>query len=675
MTALGMPGSVNLDHDIERQYMERFGDRYLDYIWTEGKVSQRHTTTQPLDIKELQDMSNMDPQAGEEAKIEVLKVMQSRLKSLQGKEREKFIEQMDNIVGSSPGYYSDTASGILEYLNSNPEEMLGILNKKLRESRMFAREWGASIEDLPGFEIINWPATALSKIQYENVGHLVKVSGWVGYVENPVHIKFLHKLFKCPACGNFTESETCPNVCPECGYNKKLEFSPEHSIGISEQEIYVIENYDDATGSPSLISVQVTHSINQYVVGEKIEVTGILNFKKAKTGMFYFLDEHTSRKTTSEDLNPTAAEKKEINEIAAAPFKYIHKEFARSIIGDEYNIIKDSIALAIVGGSNSAKRNNIHILLVGDPGVGKSELLKAAAIDCPKGIMVSDASGPGLTAAISDMAGNRVMVPGILPLANHGLACIDELDKMHREDSQALHAAMEQGEFTKSKAGITMKFQTHTTIIAAANPVGSRFDQSKTILEQIDITESLLQRFDLIWTLRGTTAPDSSAILENTELKDNSILKKYFYACMKMEPSMPSNIAKEISVFFDDMRGRSGDFSISVRVLLALKRISEASAKMHLRTVVNFEDVAIAKNLITKYLKPFNFSIQNISTDLSLKEKMYQLLDLRKKKSMWKISEVRDILGLSEEDLDRVVNALKHDGKVYTPDDLKVGFI
>ena len=99
---------------------------------------------------------------------------------------------------------------------------------------------------------------------------------------------------------------------------------------------------------------------------------------------------------------------------------------------------------------------------------------------------------------------------------------------MRKEDTVALHSAMEQLEFTKSKAGIKMRFETATTVIAAANPINSIFDQKKTILEQINLPESLLQRFDLIWAITGNAEINSYSILQNTETADDSLIRKYF---------------------------------------------------------------------------------------------------------------------------------------------------
>jgi replicative DNA helicase Mcm len=256
------------------------------------------------------------------------------------------------------------------------------------------------------------------------------------------------------------------------------------------------------------------------------------------------------------------------------------------------------------------------------------------------------------------------MIPGILPLANNGVACLDELDKMKREDTQAMHSAMEQGEFMKSKAGLKMKFTTRTTIIAAANPVNSSFDANRTILEQITLPESLLQRFDVVWILLDDGNLDPEAILSSTEKSDNPILKKYFSYIQRINPDI-SPVTKDISEFFNELRGKSGDLALNARMLLSMKRLVQASAKMHLRNQASIEDFQEMEKIITSYLQYFNFSITNITTPGSLKDLVWRLHDLFRTQKVWKRDDLLHQSAMPEDEFDRCIAMLKNGGEIY----------
>ena len=646
-----------------------------DWVWANNtlylnmmdRYIQRTDYRFPLDIKDLEELSNLNPRDVESRFTAIFK----EAVKLPEKQRKEVLAKVEKeyVAEAARAANHELAANLLKYLFEQPEEMLKQLNAALYD--LMVQIGDEEKEDFypPEFEILNLQSRSINALNYDRLGKLVSVGGWIAYLENPPHIEYQEKNWKCLSCFQLTMSDVMPKKCDICGA-PKLKFSPEDSKGEKVQELYVMENYEevfqaDSNGTEGLISVLVTgNNINRYQIGDRVRVTGIVQLMKKKVLAYLAIKAMGVQIDGNAHLDISKEEMAQINEISKDPFKFIRDNFASSIIGEKYDIIKESLALAIAGGSDSEKRKNIHILMVGNPGAGKSELLKAVEKDSPKAFYVSDASGPGLTAAITDIGGSRVMIPGILPLANNGVACLDELDKMKREDTQAMHSAMEQGEFMKSKAGLKMKFTTRTTIIAAANPVNSSFDANRTILEQITLPESLLQRFDVVWILLDDGNLDPEAILSSTEKSDNPILKKYFSYIQRINPDI-SPVTKDISEFFNELRGKSGDLALNARMLLSMKRLVQASAKMHLRNQASIEDFQEMEKIITSYLQYFNFSITNITTPGSLKDLVWRLHDLFRTQKVWKRDDLLHQSAMPEDEFDRCIAMLKNGGEIY----------
>ena len=638
-----------------------------EYLGMMMKYVQRDDYKFPLDVRDLEEISNLDPSDVDRR----FRPIFADAFSMPPEKRDRVLEKIEPeyLKESSRASMHEIAEKLLHYLMVQPEEMLRQLNSALYD--LMVQKGDEEKEDFypPEFEILNLATKSINALNYNELNHLVSLSGWIAYLENPPHIEYSEKNWKCLSCLQLTESDAMPKKCSICGATNMV-FSPENSKGEKVQELYVMENYEDvfkadSNGTEGLISVLVSgKNINRYQIGDRVRVTGIVHLIKKKALAYLSVKAMNVNIEGNALMDISKEEMAQINEIAKDPFTFIKNNFATSIVGEKYDIIKESLALAIAGGSDSEKRKNIHILMVGNPGAGKSELLKAVERDAPKAFYVSDASGPGLTAAITDIGGSRVMVPGILPLANNGVACLDELDKMKREDTQAMHSAMEQGEFMKSKAGLKMKFTTKTTIIAAANPVNSSFDPNRTILEQITLPESLLQRFDVIWILLDDGNLDPEAVLASTEKADNPILKKYFSFIQRYNPDI-SPVTKEISEFFNELRKKSGDLALNARVLLSMKRIVQASAKMHMRNHANIDDFEEMEKIITAYLKNFNFSVSNITTPGSLKEQVWRLYGLFRNHSQWKRDELIRQSAMPEDEFDRCIAILKNEGKIY----------
>ena len=667
--------------EIGRDYMTRWARNFVEpqtaYYNDHFRQSwvQRANFHFPLDIKELEEISRMDSHDVDTRFKGMFQHIQSQIDfpSTPSKKKKELIESRKTLekeytAESSKAMLKSAAEGILEWLNNSPLEMIGELNKALKTAMERADDKDKDDYYPPEFEILNWPSSTIDKLGFNDIGKLKSITGWIAYIENPPHIVYTEKFYYCSSCRNSLVYDSKPKKCDSCGASD-LQFDAASSKGKTVQELFLMENFEDITSqaTPGIISIFVDgHNINKFSIGDRLEVTGVVSQFNKKLNIYLGLEAMLCKITGNTELEITKEEEMKIFEISKDPWNYIHKAFASSIIGQEYDIIKESLAIAIAGGADSQKRDKIHILMIGNPGVGKSELLKAIKNDSPKGFYVSDASGPGLTAAISEVNGSRVMVPGMLVLANKGVLGIDELDKMRKEDTVALHSAMEQLEFTKSKAGIKMRFETATTVIAAANPINSIFDQKKTILEQINLPESLLQRFDLIWAITGNAEINSYSILQNTETSDDPLIRKYFAYCSRIQPSS-ARVEKQISSYFDNLRHQSGDIMINARTLLAMKRIVQASARLHLRNQANEDDLATMERIFQAYLQQFNFSVSNIYMPSGLKERLTRILELFKTRKHWSKADLYHEAAMDDPDFTSAIDILKREGYIYEP--------
>ena len=216
----------------------------------------------------------------------------------------------------------------------------------------------------------------------------------------------------------------------------------------------------------------------------------------------------------------------------------------------------------------SYKRGDIHILIVGDPSMGKSQILKYVSKLAPHGLYTSGkgSSGAGLTATtVKDEFGSWSLEAGAMVLANNGNICIDEFDKMKEEDRSAIHEALEQQTISISKAGINTTLNCKCSVVAAANPKYGRFDQYKNIGEQLNLTAAILSRFDLIFILTDVIdkqkdmkiamqiLDDIENVREN-DFIDETLLRKYISYARKINPRINRENTEYIAKFFSESR-------------------------------------------------------------------------------------------------------------------------
>ena len=311
-----------------------------------------------------------------------------------------------------------------------------------------------------------------------------------------------------------------------------------------------------------------------------------------------------------------------------------------SIYGHEG--IKRAIALLLFGGQpknpggKHKLRGDINVLLCGDPGTAKSQFLKYVEKTAHRAVYTTGqgASAVGLTAYVQKNPVTRewTLEAGALVLADKGVCIIDEFDKMNDQDRTSIHEAMEQQSISISKAGIVTSLQARCAILAAANPLGGRYNSSLTFSENVDLSEPILSRFDILCVVRDVVDSVQDEMLArfvtdshmrnhpsnksddpmqhelqqavnipNTfgvEIIPQDLLKKYIvYAKEKVHPRLNHMDQDKISRMYADLRRESmmtGSIPITVRHIESVIRISEAHARMHLREYVNEDDVNMA---------------------------------------------------------------------------------
>lgn len=624
-----------------------------------------------------------------------------------------------------------------EKLLENPEEEL----KRLDEALNLIKD--SLIQDDTyklKARIYNLPKTAHIKIRDIRADHLGKLIAIKGQIRktSDVRPKVSYTVFACPVCstkipkpqtGTVLEQ---PFLCPSCGRKGKFKLESQELIDI--QHIVVEEIPEELYGAeqPKRISTLLTEDLldpeeekkrypgnNVILVGlvKEIPITGKGGEKTTKFEILLDVNSVEMLEEAFEEIKITKEDEKKIKELAQDPeiYKKLVDSFANSIYG--YEEIKEAIILQLFGGLKKIRpdgtrdRGDVHVLLVGDPGAGKSQLLKVVQTIAPKAryVVGKSASGAGITAAVvrDELLQGWALEAGALVLANKGIALIDELDKMDPEDRSAMHEAMEQQSITISKANIQATLRAETSILGAANPKFGRFDPYSPVANQIDMPPTLINRFDLIFIVLDI--PDiqkdekMSAYILNLQkgqqegkVKQLQIpqdfLKKYIaYAKQTCFPRLTSHAIEEIQNFYVSLRSAAASeeqgvrtVPISPRQLVSLVRLAEASARVRLSPQVLKQDAERAIYLLKACMQAVGtdpetgkFDIDRIASGISAKERnklsiiQRIIIDLETKLGKTlpedEIIRVAETEGMQRSEIEEILESLKRRGDIYEP--------
>ncbi len=507
----------------------------------------------------------------------------------------------------------------------------------LKKSRIYVR-----FKNLP-------EPLSLRKIGSDQLDRLVSFDGIVVRA-TPVRPLLIEAAFKCRGCDKITSRPQQGNFvrlplrCESCQRVSGFELIVEKSTLLDSQEFRVQERPEELPPGqlPRFIEVSaLDDSVDVARPGDRVRVTGIVRAKpefipgKGRLRVFnIYLDanhiETVGKETGEVDISPE--DEKKIKEIAKREF--IHKDLTDSIAPSIYGNedIKEAIVYLLFGGVTKITpegvpiRGDVHVLLVGDPGTAKSQLLRYVARISPRGLYTSGrgTTAAGLTAAVlREKAGGMVLEAGALVLADKGMASVDEIDKMKDEDRIAMHEMMEQQTVSVAKGGIVATLNARASILAAANPKFGRYEDRLTVAENISIPIVILSRFDLIFIQKDRPAKDIDEALSEHILRVHKsagsattppipaeLLRKYIsYAKMRVHPKLSDEAVKRLKDFYLKMRETSGSeveespIAITARQLEALVRLSEARAKAALRETVTAMDAEAAIKIMGKSLR------------------------------------------------------------------------
>ncbi len=649
-------------------------DEYQDFFWELYPPGPYHDYFGEyfLDLKKIQEMS--------EFTFSISKEMENEITKLPIESRKKVFESL--AKENQKNYAAKEAEKFLEDLEENAETTLKKIEDVLILNVVRKEDFKYDDFRFPRWKIINGDSLkrSISHLSFESKNKLIMVTGWLVYIQDPVQEKIIKARYFCTKCQNNDIYYDIPHTCNVCGQPSKFVRMDEDMETKRFQEGILIENYEDASGFPLSVKVVFEESLTgKYSPGDRIKIVGILKGEKNPKEkdpkiLIHSIHAYSVEKSENSNISLTEEEIKKFKEIAEGKnaLEYLKDRFASYLFG--MDPIKKALILQAAsspaqGTTSVRKRGEIHILLVGDPGLGKSQILRAAGSLNPKFLYVSDASAAGLTASVTELSGKKIMSAGVLVLADGGVAAVDELDKMKSEDREGIHTAIEQGIISKSKAGLHATFLSRTSIIAAANPKLGRFDIQKSISDQIDIEAPLLNRFDLIFILKDMVGDIEFEIekaheILNSEISEDKDLKKYVFFCRSINPVLTPEVEKKITEYYGSLRKKSTDVYINARVLESIKRLTLASARVNLRMKTEISDFSNAAELIDIYLKQFNWDVEAISgVTQSIRSKGYKILELLRDHSMT-IEELCGLIG-DKNKVSKAVNELAKEGEIY----------
>ncbi|XP_064213891.1 DNA replication licensing factor Mcm2 [Tribolium castaneum] len=475
--------------------------------------------------------------------------------------------------------------------------------------------------------------------------------------------------FDCNKCGfvlgpfvQNQHSEVQPGVCPECQSTGPFMINMEQTLYRNYQKITLQEcpGHIPAGRVPrSKDCILLADLCDLCKPGDEVDVTGIYSnnydgalnidngFPVFSTVIFanhlVVKDcKQIVQSLTDDDVNAIRKMSKD-HRIADR----IIASIAPSIYGHDY--IKRALALALFGGEpkNPGQkhkiRGDINVLICGDPGTAKSQFLKYVEKIAPRAVFATGqgASAVGLTAYVRRNPATRewTLEAGALVLADQGVCLIDEFDKMNDQDRTSIHEAMEQQSISISKAGIVTSLQARCSVIAAANPIGGRYDASMTFAENVNLSDPILSRFDIMCVVRDEIDPIQDQHLakfvvnshirhhpskkgQTLEIEDSDndltipqeMLRKYLvYARENVHPKLQNMDQDKIANIYSQLRQESlatGSLPITVRHIESIIRMAEAHARMHLREYVQEDDVNIAiRMMLESFVETQKYSV------------------------------------------------------------------
>ncbi len=594
--------------------------------------------------------------------------------------------------------------------------------------------------------------TDIRAIRARHVNTMVSVQGIVRKATG-VRPKIQEAAFECQRCGTLTYIPQAggdfqePHECQGCERQGPFRINFDQSEFIDSQKIRVQESPEGLRGgeTPQSIDIHIEDDITgQVSPGDHVIVTGVLHLEQQgsgqeKSAVFDVYMDGTSVEIEDEefeDMDITDEDKQEIVELSNEG--NIYEQMVDSIAPAIYGYEQEKLAMILQLFSGVTKhlpdgsriRGDLHMLLIGDPGTGKSQMLSYIQHIAPRSVYTSGkgSSSAGLTAAaVRDDFGDGqqwTLEAGALVLADKGIAAVDELDKMRPEDRSAMHEGLEQQKISVSKAGINATLKSRCSLLGAANPKYGRFDQYESIGEQINLEPALISRFDLIFTVTDKPDPDHDSRLaehilqtnfagelntQRTEINapniteeqvnsqteevapaiDAELLRKYIaYSKSNVYPTMSADARQAIRDFYVDLRSKGTDedapIPVTARKLEALVRLAEASARVRLSDTVEQKDADRVIEIVRSCLQDigvdpetgqFDADVVETGTSKSQRDRIKNIKQLIANieeeyddgAPVDVVLDRADEIGMDASKAEHEIDKLKQKGEVYEP--------